>query len=98
MSKIDDAASAASAMEAYFLRRILAEVKSGEGLAGGGFAGDTFKEMMDEALADAMSDAGGVGLAQTIANELERSPKETKPAEIADEISALKFRSARPTQ
>lgn len=95
MSKIEDAGAAASAMEAYFLRRILSEVKGGEGLGGGGFAAGTFKEMMDEALADAMADAGGVGLADMISKELEQHPATAKPRDVADEVSALKFRTVR---
>jgi Rod binding domain-containing protein len=94
MSKVEDAGAAASAMEAYFLRRILAEVKSGIG--GNGFAADTFKEMMDDALATAMADAGGVGLADLIAREIEDHPEVGKPLDPLDELDALKFRTSRP--
>lgn len=95
-NKVDDAAAAASSMEAYFLRRILAEVKSGQSLGGGGFAADTFKEMMDDALAQAMSDAGGVGLADMVARELDSHPETAKARDPVDELTALKFRSTRP--
>jgi Rod binding domain-containing protein len=96
--KVNDAAGAAASLEAYFLRRILAEVKSGEGMAGGGFAGSTFKEMFDEALADSMADAGGVGLADIIAKDLEKGGKAAQPREPLDELDSLKFRSGRPNQ
>ena len=36
----------------------------------GGFAGDTFKDMLDEALADKMSAAGGMGMANMFAKQL----------------------------
>ena len=72
MSKIQDAGQAATALEAYFLRRVLSEVRSSEeGLLGGGFAGGMFKEMFDEAVADAMSAAGGVGVADVISKQLD---------------------------
>jgi Rod binding domain-containing protein len=94
--KVEDAGAAAASMEAYFLRRILAEVKSGQALGGGGFAADTFKEMMDEALADAMTDAGGVGLADMVARELEDHPATGKPRDPVDELTGLKIRAGRP--
>lgn len=62
---------AARDLEAYFLRRMLAEAKTGEsGVFGSGFQGETFKEMLDEAVANKVSEAGGVGLAESIASEL----------------------------
>lgn len=94
-NKVEDAGAAASAMEAYFLRRILAEVKSGQSLGGGGFAADTFKEMMDDALAQAMSDAGGVGLAEMVAKELEAHPEAGQARDPVDELTALKIRAKR---
>jgi peptidoglycan hydrolase FlgJ len=69
---VDDAHKAARSLEAYFLRRVLAEVKASENsISGGGFAGDTFKDMFDEAISDAMANAGGVGLADVIAKQLQ---------------------------
>src|SRR5215468_3382215 len=71
-SRIQDANQAATALESYFLRRVLSEVKtSEEGLLGGGFAGGMFKEMFDEAIADSMSAAGGIGIGQTVAQQLD---------------------------
>jgi murein DD-endopeptidase MepM/ murein hydrolase activator NlpD len=61
---------AAAGLEAYFLRRVLAEVGPGEALAGSGIAGSTFHDMLNEALADSMAKAGGVGLADQIAAQL----------------------------
>jgi len=71
-SRIQDANQAATALESYFLRRVLSEVRASEdGLLGGGFAGGMFKEMFDEAIADSMSAAGGIGIGQTVAKQLD---------------------------
>jgi Rod binding domain-containing protein len=71
-NRIQDANQAATALESYFLRRVLSEVRSSEeGLLGGGFAGGMFKEMFDEAVADSMSAAGGVGIGQVVAKQLD---------------------------
>ncbi len=71
------AADAARGLEAYMLRQMLAEARtSGGGLVDGGFAGDTFKDMLDSALADAMAKAGGVGLARMLAKPLGIDPSE----------------------
>ena len=68
----DDAGEAARMLEAYFLRRIMAEVRSSsEGsLLSGGFGGDVFREMLDGALADRMAEGGGVGLAAMVEQQL----------------------------
>jgi murein DD-endopeptidase MepM/ murein hydrolase activator NlpD len=62
---------AAKQLEAFFLRRMLAEARpQSSGGVDGGFAGDTFKQMFDEAIADKMSAAGGVGMAKMFAKQL----------------------------
>jgi murein DD-endopeptidase MepM/ murein hydrolase activator NlpD len=74
----DDAAKAGKQLEAFFLRQILSEARpQGGGAIDGGFAGDTFKSMLDEAIADKMSAAGGVGMSQLFAKQL------GKPDEVA---------------
>src|SRR5882672_3789236 len=84
MSRIADVKQAATALEAYFLRRVLAEVRTSENsLASGGLAGDMFKEMFDEAVADKMAAAGGVGLAKVISRQLDPSGAKAKPAPAA---------------
>lgn len=65
----DDADVAAKQLEAFFLRRLLAEARP-RGLTGGGFAGETFSQMLDEALADKLAGAGGVGMSQLFASQL----------------------------
>lgn len=69
--KGDNPVEAAKAFEAYFLRRILAEVRPREGMGGDGVAGSTFQSMFEEAIADAIAETGQVGLAQTIARDLQ---------------------------
>ena len=72
----DDVRKAARGLEAHFLRQMLTEVSETTSSAGpdAGFAGSTFKEMLDGALADAMAKAGGIGLGKVIEKELERAP------------------------
>jgi murein DD-endopeptidase MepM/ murein hydrolase activator NlpD len=68
---------AARGLEANFLRQMLAEVRQsseGNGMLDGGFAGSTFQEMLDGALADGMARSGGIGLAKILQKELERDP------------------------
>lgn len=65
-----DAANAAKQLEAFFLRGLLKESRPQGGMIDGGFAGDTFKGMLDEAIADKMSAAGGIGLAEQFATQL----------------------------
>jgi murein DD-endopeptidase MepM/ murein hydrolase activator NlpD len=82
-AKVDDpAAQAAKQLEAFFLRRLLAEARPEGGMLDGGFAGDTFKQMLDEAIADKMSAAGGLGMAQMFANQLggKNAPNPAQPA------------------
>ncbi|HEX3765039.1 MAG TPA: peptidoglycan DD-metalloendopeptidase family protein [Kofleriaceae bacterium] len=63
--------TAAKQLEAFFLRQLLAEARRASGGAiDGGFAGDTFKQMLDEAVADKASAAGGVGMAAMFAKQL----------------------------
>ena len=70
-SSRDAAKTAAKQLEAFFLRQLLSEARpQGGGMLDGGFAGDTFKQMLDEAIADKMSAAGGVGMASLFAKQL----------------------------
>jgi murein DD-endopeptidase MepM/ murein hydrolase activator NlpD len=68
---VDDAHAAGKQLEAFFLRQMLTEATpSGGGALDGGFAGDTFKQMLNEAIADKASQAGGIGLADLMAKQL----------------------------
>ncbi|HVV85932.1 MAG TPA: peptidoglycan DD-metalloendopeptidase family protein [Kofleriaceae bacterium] len=66
-----DPAEAARKLEGFFVRQFLALARPQEpGMLDGGFAGDTFKEMLDGAIADAVTDGGGLGLAATFEGAL----------------------------
>jgi murein DD-endopeptidase MepM/ murein hydrolase activator NlpD len=67
--KEDAAKTAGKQLEAFFLRQLLSEAKT-QGSDDGGFAGDTFKQMFDEAVADKMASAGGIGLADVFSKQL----------------------------
>ncbi|RMH40722.1 MAG: peptidase M23 [Deltaproteobacteria bacterium] len=67
---VRDLGQAAAAFEAYFLRRMLSEVRGTAGLAGDGVGARMFRDMLDEALADAMAEGGGVGIADTLVDQL----------------------------
>jgi murein DD-endopeptidase MepM/ murein hydrolase activator NlpD len=67
--KTDPAQTAAKQLESFFLRQLLTEARPQAG-ADSGFAGDTFKSMFDDAVADKMSSAGGIGLASMFAKQL----------------------------
>ena len=67
----DNAQVAAKQLEAFFLRQLLSEARpQGGGMLDGGFAGDTFKQMLDEAIADKMTAAGGIGMTALFAKHL----------------------------
>jgi murein DD-endopeptidase MepM/ murein hydrolase activator NlpD len=79
-TKAHQAQTAAKQLEAFFLRRLLAESRpQGGGMLDGGFAGDTFKQMLDEAIADKMTAAGGVGMARLFAKQLGKSDEVAPP-------------------
>jgi murein DD-endopeptidase MepM/ murein hydrolase activator NlpD len=71
----DEVTTAARGLEAHFLRQMLAEVReSSDGsMLDGGFAGSTFKEMLDGALSDNMAKAGGLGLTKMLTKEMSKA-------------------------
>jgi Rod binding domain-containing protein len=87
-----DAEKAASQLEAYFLRRMLSEVQTGDALTGSGFAGGMFKDMLDEALSDSMAKAGGIGIADAVIDQID--PDGAARLEPADQITAARQRLA----
>ncbi|MEO8698614.1 MAG: peptidoglycan DD-metalloendopeptidase family protein [Kofleriaceae bacterium] len=92
--KADAAAkTAAKQLEAFFLRQILAEARpQGTGIDGG-FAGDTFKQMLDEAVADKMAAAGGLGMASMFQKQLGGTPgamtHQMMPGELGPSLDGL---------
>ena len=89
-AKTDDKHVAAKQLEAFFLRRLLAEARpQSTGLLDGGFAGDTFKQMLDEAIADKMAGAGGLGMAEMFAKQLDPHGAETPKGAIPPTTNQL---------
>ncbi len=94
------AAKAAQQLEAYFLRQVLSKMPKGAMFGGDGAAASTMHGMFTEAIADAVSQSGDVGLAAELqdaiagAEPIEVPPpmKEPDPMAIADEISAVRVR------
>ena len=70
IDKSHDAKVASQQLEAFFLRQLLSETKTSGSSIDGGFAGDTFKQMLNEAIADKMVAAGGVGMSTVFAKQL----------------------------
>ena len=79
----NDPVAAAQQLEAYFLRQILSEVGPGGAFGGKGIAGSTFRGMFEEALADAISETGQVGLAQDIMGTLEGTGAQRATVDMA---------------
>lgn len=70
----DPRQTAARQLEAFFVRQLLAEARPKGGMLDAGFAGDTFAQMLDEAISDKVAGAGGLGLAEQFAQHLGPAP------------------------
>jgi Rod binding domain-containing protein len=71
----DDLRRAAEEFEAVFLAEMLSPMFEGidtEGLGGGGLGEQIFRPMLVERYAEALSRAGGVGIAESVVRELMR--------------------------
>jgi flagellar protein FlgJ len=97
----DDVDKAARGMEALLLRQLLAEVRkagAGAGLLDGPGA-ETFREMLDEAIADKATEGRGIGLRQLFADQLEKVAGESGPKSAAAvEREILKKLPTRPNR
>jgi len=83
--RVAEARRAAEEFEAVFLAQMMAPMFEGldtDGLGGGGMGEEIFRPMLIERYAEALSQAGGVGIADSIVRELMRL-QETIP-EAAD--------------
>ena len=85
----DDKLVAAKQLEAFFVRRILAEARPKGGMLDGGFAGETFSQMLDEALSDQLSGAGKLGMAEMFASALGNGAAAPTPPAAIDAASPL---------
>jgi flagellar protein FlgJ len=77
---------AAEEFEAIFLAQMMAPMFEGletDGLGGGGMGEEIFRPMLIERYAEALSQAGGVGIADSIVRELMRLQETVQP-EAAD--------------
>lgn len=96
------AAKAAQQLEAYFLRQVLSKMPKGAMFGGDGAAASTMHGMFTEAIADAVSQSGDVGLAAELQSaiagaeptELPPPTEKQDPMVVADEISAVRVREA----
>jgi flagellar protein FlgJ len=81
---------AAEEFESMFLSQMLAPMFQGldtDGLGGGGMGEEIFRPMLVEQYAKAISNSGGIGLADSIIAELNRlqaTPPEAAPQETPD--------------
>jgi Rod binding domain-containing protein len=84
----DDVRRVAVEFEAIFLSEMLAPMFEGletDGLGGGGMGEEIFRPMLVERYAEALSRAGGVGIADSIVRELMRLQEASvPPAEAPD--------------
>lgn len=87
-TQAEQAKTAAKQLEAFFLRQLLAEARpQGGGGIDSGFAGDTFKQMLDEALADKMSSAGGLGMASMFEKQLGNAAITSAPVAHGSQVN-----------
>jgi len=83
----DEIRRAAEEFEAVFLSEMLApmfESLSTDGLGGGGMGEQMFRPMLVERYAEAISQAGGIGIADAVMREMLRMQGETVSPEAAD--------------
>ena len=87
-----DTQEAATKLEAYFLRRVLAEVRiGGDSMLAGSFAGETFQHMPNEALADTMAEAGGLGISDVFVDQ----PAAGVPTAMSGQLRAYRAADSR---
>ncbi len=87
-----DAKDAGKQLEAFFVRRMLSEMRKtvGEGMLSGGYAGKMFQDMLDEAMAADVSRSGGLGIAEMMSAELDPTAADaTKAPPSAESTRAL---------
>jgi peptidoglycan hydrolase FlgJ len=78
---------AAEEFESVFLAQMMAPMFEGldtDGIGGGGMGEEIFRPMLVERYADALSQSGGVGIADSIVRELMRLQETAPEPEAAD--------------
>lgn len=94
---VDDIDKAARGMEALLVRQLLAEVRkagAGAGLLDGPGA-ETFREMLDEAIADKATEGRGLGLRELFTAQLDKAADGPKSASAVEQ-ELLKRLPTRP--
>lgn len=79
----------AEEFEAVFLAQMMAPMFEGlqtDGLGGGGMGEEIFRPLLIEQYAAALSQAGGVGIADSIVRELMRLQETAQPPEAANGV------------
>lgn len=82
---------AAEEFESVFLSQMLAPMFEGlqtDGLGGGGMGEEIFRPMLIERYAQSLTQAGGIGIAESIIGELMRMQEAAAPAEDAADGAA----------
>jgi peptidoglycan hydrolase FlgJ len=83
----DEMRRAAEEFEAVFISEMLSPMFDSlqtDGLGGGGMGEEIFRPMLVERYAEAITRAGGVGIADSIVRELVRMQETTPPTETPD--------------
>lgn len=83
----DELRRAAEEFESVFLAQMLAPMFDGlstDGLGGGGMGEEIFRPMLIERYAEAITRAGGVGIAESVMREMMRLQEMSAPPEAAD--------------
>ena len=78
--------------EAYFISQLLKNMRKTvpkNGLLDGGFGKDIYYSMLDNALADQMSEAGGIGLSDVLARQFGVEQNKVFDPEVADVSSPI---------
>lgn len=67
---------AVRSFEAFFVQyllKVMRQTTLKSGLTGSGFAAETYEAMFDEALADKIAEAGGLGITELLLDDMRRS-------------------------
>ncbi len=84
LEKLADIEEGAKAFESYFIQTLLKEMRKGlsSGSEGGvGLGEDLYQSMFDEAIAQKISEGGGIGLSKMLSEKLSNSLKFSEESE-----------------
>lgn len=81
LEELADIQEGARAFEAYFIQTLLKEMRKGlssDEESGVGLGKDMYQSLFDEAIAEKISEVGGIGLAKMLSEKLSRSLKSSE--------------------